>query len=1087
MKVPPAAQNRPDMLHLQLLGGFAVQLGETTIPEAQWKSHRARSLVKLLALAPGHRLHRDQAIDALWPDAGLSAAANSLHQTLFAARRVLDTLAPGCLTLDEGFLSLSGGEGQALSVDVEQFETVAVQARKTQDAQSYQSALALYAGELLPEDRYEEWTLARREALQAAYLELLLDLGRIYAARQEYPAGIETLQRLLGVDGGNEEAHAALMRLYAANGQRQQALRQYELLRKKLQVELEVEPSSATQELYEAIQSGKLDGARPAADLQSTPIPHHNLPSQLSSFIGREKEMAEVGRLLGQTRLLTLTGVGGTGKTRLALAIASQVIDGFEYGAWLAELAPLNDPALILYTLTGLFGLRQESVRPLQDTLNNYLRGKSLLLLLDNCEHLVKEAARLTDEILRAAPQVKVLATSREALGLGGEIAYPVPSLQTPDAKRLPPMSEMMKLDAVRLFVERARAAQPAFALTEASATAVAQICQRLDGIPLAIELAAARVKVLSAEHIAGRLDNRFRLLTGGSRNALPRHQTLHALIEWSYGLLSEPERKLFRCLSAFRGGWTLEAAEALCPCGRDESFDVLENLAGLVNKSLVDPEMKDGQVSRYRMLETIRQFAQEKLLESGDSEELRDLHLAYFANLTSEAEPHLRARGQVEWMARLDDELDNLRVAMEWGLAADVERGLQIMADTMWFWWIRGMLREGSDWMKRLLAAETDTRGEAPLEGNRALQRARGLRVMRYLTSNLFYLPMETREAIMLESIDLLRRLGPLGRRELGISLLFRYMYTITPEGAQELLDIFQQLNDKFYISEYLFHLSGWAYTRGDFDQQESNLKDSLAISREIEDFDGISSRCLNLAYLSLQQGDYLQAEVLTREAIEASRKVKNRWWEMLIQTRLVDLALAQGKYEEATRLSNRIEAWFKGIDYPLGNAITFIQLIVIAWAQGNYAQAASLAGKMVETFPDHIWAQIQAHYYLGRTSLYQGDTQQAGEHLWKSASLLLLTTTWDVSIKTQVLVGWAALFEKQAKYAQAARFLGVVDEVYRHTAMALPLNVRVTNGGVLATVRAALGEQAFARAWEEGKAMTPDQALVYAKEHEG
>ena len=375
----------------------------------------------------------------------------------------------------------------------------------------------------------------------------------------------------------------------------------------------------------------------------------HNLPVQLTSFVGREREMAEVKRLLSTTRLLTLTGPGGTGKTRLALQAAADLLDRYAGGAWLVELATLSDPSLIGQAVAAALCIQEQPGRSLDEVLIDYLRYKRLLLLLDNCEHLVEACARLADRLLRACPDLTILVSGREALSIAGEVTFQVPSLRVPpvpDPADPPPASAMLAYEATRLFVERAQAARPDFRLTDANAPAVAQICYRLDGIPLAIELAAARVKVLPPEQIAARLSDRFRLLTGGSRTALPRQQTLQALIDWSWDLLPEPERRLLRRLSVFAGGWTLEAAEAVASgdAGGQESLDVLEGLVQLVAKSLV----MAGDEGRYHLLETIRQYARDRLWAAGEGEALRDRHAGFFLALALEADPHLAGPNMV-------------------------------------------------------------------------------------------------------------------------------------------------------------------------------------------------------------------------------------------------------------------------------------------------------------------------------------------------------------------------------------------------------------------------------------------------------
>ncbi|HSG44870.1 MAG TPA: adenylate/guanylate cyclase domain-containing protein, partial [Anaerolineales bacterium] len=397
--------------------------------------------------------------------------------------------------------------------------------------------------------------------------------------------------------------------------------------------------------LYQLNISGLATTFPPLKTLDSYPT---NLPTHLTSFIGRENEIAEVGQDLSEHRLVTLTGSGGTGKTRLSLQVAADMLDSFPKGVWFVELAPITDPELIPQTILTAIGIKEQEGKTPLDLLKEYLSEKRTLIVLDNCEHLISASARVVNELLRAAPKIKVLASSREALGVRGEASYPVPSLTLPNIKHLPAIEHLSQYEAVRLFIDRALLVNPSFEVDKDSAPFLAQICYRLDGIPLAIELAAARVKILSVEQISKRLDDRFRLLTGGARTALPRQQTLRALIDWSYDILGENEQLLLCRLSVFAGGWTLEAAEEVCDGDGIESFDVLDLLSQLVNKSLVVvAERSRSGETRYRMLETIRQYARDKLLEASDADSVREKHLAYFVQLAKQAEPELYRQNQ--------------------------------------------------------------------------------------------------------------------------------------------------------------------------------------------------------------------------------------------------------------------------------------------------------------------------------------------------------------------------------------------------------------------------------------------------------
>jgi predicted ATPase/class 3 adenylate cyclase len=404
--------------------------------------------------------------------------------------------------------------------------------------------------------------------------------------------------------------------------------------------------------------------------LHTTPSATNNLPPQLTSFIGRERELTEAARRLEYARLLTLIGPGGTGKTRLSIQISAEQLANFKNGVWLVELAPISDPAFIIPAIASVFEIREVQNIPLIQLVLDYLRAKELLLVLDNCEHLVEASAQVADQLLHECPHLKIIASSREALGVNGETIYRVPPLKDDEA--------------TRLFIERATKAEPRFHLTDENASFVAQICSRLDGIPLAIELAAARVKLFTPEQIAARLDDRFKLLTGGVRTALPRQQTLRALIDWSYHLLNETEQRALRGLAVFSGGWTIEAAESVLG-----EADALDGLQGLVNKSLVIVDEQEGK-SRYRYLETIRQYAMEKLVESGDAVEMRDRHLDYMLAFTGPDSLPMFGAEEPGFLDRFEEEHDNLRAALDWATGNNLPKALKLAFAAGGYWSVR-------------------------------------------------------------------------------------------------------------------------------------------------------------------------------------------------------------------------------------------------------------------------------------------------------------------------------------------------------------------------------------------------------------
>ena len=444
--------------------------------------------------------------------------------------------------------------------------------------------------------------------------------------------------------------------------------------------------------------------------LQSVDARRHNLLLQLTSFVGRERELAELAALLGGARLVTLTGAGGSGKTRLAIEVAARTAGQTRDGAWLVELAPVFDPQLVVKAVAGVLGVRERPRSDLLDDVLERLRESELLLVLDNCEHLVEACARLAEALLRACPELRLLATSREPLGVPGERVFRTGSLPVPAGGDAP--DAIAAAPAVILFGDRAAAVLGGFELTPDTAPVVAQICRRLDGLPLAIELAAARTASLSLDDLGSRLDDCFALLTGGARTALPRQRTLEATVAWSYDLLSERQRALFDRLSVFAGGWTLDAAETVCAAAGLEARHVADDLAALVDKSLVVRDAPAGGRSRYRLFETLRQYGRDRLREADETAAVRDAHLSWAVGLAEEAERHLDGLDQAAWLDVLECELDNLRAALEWAIASrNAEAGLRLASITvgsLWTW--RSHVPEGQRWLQRLLATPAET-----------------------------------------------------------------------------------------------------------------------------------------------------------------------------------------------------------------------------------------------------------------------------------------------------------------------------------------------------------------------------------------
>ncbi len=633
--------------------------------------------------------------------------------------------------------------------------------------------------------------------------------------------------------------------------------------------------------------------------------PKSNLPTPLTTFIGREKEQLDIIQLITKHRLVTLTGSGGVGKTRLSIKIGEQILENYPDGVWLAELAPILDPLLVPRTTAIAIGLRDEPQRPVIEMLCDYLCEKSMLIILDNCEHLLESCSQMVDRVLRAAPNVHILATSRESLGVDGELTYRVPSLGLPDLNNLPPTESLSQYEAVQLFIDRATSAVPALTVSKDNAPLLAQICARMEGIPLAIELAAAKVRVLSIEQIAERLDDRFSLLTSGNRAALPRYQTLRATIDWSYNLLSLVEQILFRRLSAFVGGWTLKAAESVCIDESVKREDILNLMEKLVNKSLVITEESHHEL-RYGMLETLRQYAHEKLVESGETDPLQDKHLEFYLNLAETAEPHIIRPEQVEWLPVLEADYENIRVALEWALSKESpEPSQNFCVDLHWFWKVRGYWLEGLNWLERALAKSSQNESK-----NEKLVRARALAVHTSL------------------------------KMQLGIA-----------EGAlasaQASLVLALEVSDKKAVAIAKFY-TGVALRGADDEQAHSFLEQSFA---EFQELNEVFWQAYCFFWLSFFLGapKFKSRDIFVRE-LELARNAGERLVLSNILYFYAYFLLAINHFEEAKESAEESDRLLKQIGSE-GTSVNVLLLGDIAWLEGDAQKARSLYAKAEES----------------------------------------------------------------------------------------------------------------------------------------
>jgi predicted ATPase/DNA-binding SARP family transcriptional activator len=965
-------------LALRLFG--PMELHVCGAPICCLRSRKGYWLLALLALRHGREVSRAWLSGTLWPDNPEPQAAHSLRTSLNDLRRALGSEAcrlasptPRTLLLD-----LTGADVDLLVFD---------RAIARGDPVSLEEALSLYRGPLL-EECAEEWALQEREVRELAYLRASEVLASRALATGDPGTAEQLLRRAVAIDPFRESAQRALMQALVAQGSHTAAMEVYRELRQRLHRETNAVPDAETQALYEQVRAeARARVAAPRVQRsvalprqQSRAIRRHTLPLPLTSFVGREQQIEEIAELLEHHRLVTLTGVGGGGKTRLALEVARRLTDRFDDGVRLVELAALTDSSLVTQAVARALELEQ-SGETSEAALARALKDRELLLVLDNCEHLVAACAGLAEALLASCPEVRLLVTSREVLGVPGEVAYEVPPLSLPAARPVDAFSlrVLLQSESVRLFAERAATVQPGFQFTEQNAAAVTQICRRLDGIPLAIELAAAWVKVLSVEQIAGRLDDRFELLRGRNRVSLPRHRSLHATIAWSYDLLDEPDRRLFRRLAVFAGGSTLDAAEAVC----DASLD---GMASLVDKSLVQRSEIAGE-PRFTMLETVREFAREHLRASGEEAALRQRHAAHFLALSERAEPLLQQSCRKEWLDRLEAEHDNFRAVLDAAVGAGgspdgtlvVEAGLRVAGALRPFWLARHHTQEARERLTAMLALPD----AAPRSG----VRARLLHGIADCTSNRWFghhdpTDVATKRACLEESLAIFCGHGDragtaavllsmahlsmgvgetmTARRQVEESLALRREIDDRPGIAaslqwrglldewagendsarrfyHEALAIWRELGCRWGTATPLHGLSDLALHEGDPETAAELLAECLEIRKELGDKHPIAGTLDTLAEIVAERGEYGTAEALHQEAIDIAREFEDRSWITGHLLSLAGIAQCQGHYPTAQALCEQclVTARELADGSLIGSVLN--QLGALAYAQGD------------------------------------------------------------------------------------------------------------------------------------------------------
>ncbi len=897
---------------MTLLGGFAAEAGGSPVPDSAWRLRKARELVKLLALADGHRLHREQAMDVLWPDRDLAAAANNLNQAVHAARKALGA---GAIELQDGLLRLDA------DLDVEAFELAATDARRDRTAAACERALALYGGELLPENRYDDWAELERGRLAAIHGEL------------------EQILDGLGVVPGRRR-----------------------------------------------------------------------LPLETSTFVGREHELAELRTLLGRTRLLTLAGTGGAGKTRLALELARDREAMHADGAILVELDSVGDGADVPDAVAEALDLRALPGGALVDAIAADLAPRELLLVLDNCEHVIGSSAALADALLRSAPRLTILATSREPLRVPGEVVFRVPSLAIPDPDAAELPAELLSYEAVRLFVERAGAVAPGFELDESNAAAVARICHRLDGLPLALELAAARTDALAADALAERLDDRFRLLRVGSRTAPTRQQTLEAALDWSHELLADVERVLLRRLAVFSGGFTLEAAEEVCAGEGLEPAQVADVLARLVEKSLVTTEERQA-ARRYRLLETIRAYANARLVEA---EELATLSLRQAEWLVGLVE-----RDDSQLLV-LDPERGNLRAALETLLARDPPAALQLCVRVWPFWLRRIELSEARRWLGESLdrAPEPSPLRVQALLGHAAVEYRAGSGDKRLgldhadaalaLARELGEHQLEWRAIHFCGGIEIAREDDRAAARHyktaltvardhrlaaseavsvysLGVAAWVAGELAVAEERFAESAGLFAGLGDPDETVPALINVSQVAVQDPDAPGLRLVFEDTLQPFADISSAVAAGYVLLNWANVARAADDPARARRLLAEALGRFERAGSERGRADVWARSANLALAEGDVAGAAELFERVRTLRARRGDRRGAALALVGLGNAAVAAGDYPRAEALLGEAADTF-----RRAGDRWGLASTLWRTAEFEQARDRLDRADELL-------------------------------------------------------------------------------------------------
>ncbi len=1079
-------------------------------PLTHLRSRKSLWLLALLALRHGRPVEREWLAETLWPDAGTDQSLTSLRTVLCELRQALGREGGRLQSPNRHSLCLELG---GMSIDLLEFDA----AKGSRDEGALKQVVALYRGPLL-EGCTEEWVTQERLAREQDCLRALRALADAAHAAGDLETATGYHRRAVGLNPWRESAQRGLMQALCDSGDSNAALDVYHALTRLLRKDNpRAAPDEKTTALYSSLRAEARRRAsqspRPAAEARTAPVFESDpalavtgyLPHALTDLIGREKESEAAVERLRRFRLVTLTGPGGIGKTRLALSVAAKVASEYADGVWLVSLDSLSEGRQVVPQIVLALGLKEGPERSAAQILTGFLRQKRLLLVLDNCEHLLEASAQTAALLLRECADVRILATSREALGITGEAAWAVPGLTVPCvtvpglavpcvtapglavpppfALRPPPPALphlLADCESVQLFVERAQAVNPSFALTESSAPAVAQVCARLEGIPLAIELAAARVRVLTVEQVAARLNDYLSLLTGGSRAALPRQQTLRATLDWSYDLLSRPSRLLLARLSVFAGGWTLEAVEEVGAGGEIAAVQILDLLTGLVEKSLVTL-VPAGKETRYRFLETVRQYAVERLAESGETDAVRDRHLSWCVALAEDVELRIMGPEQAALLTRLETEHDNLRAGLAWGEAspAGAEQTLRLAGALGEFWFVRGYWAEQQRHLTAALAREgaqnsTVAWAKALHSLSRLAHFRNDFEAMRSFSEQLLVVSRETGHYA--GESEALTNFGYVKLEQGDLEAARSYF--------EQALAISREIENPFCETRSLNGLGHIKLQRGDFEAASLCYEQALAIRRELSNHDDMAHSFVFLANVKGAQGDWEAARFLYEQALAIRREIGSPMGETSSLRDLAHLACTQNNWGAAVLLHEQARAIHHRLGDQNRELYDLLCLGTLAGLLRDWEKARLLLKEALTVSRETGSVEMEALCLnrLAEAARSQGALTEARALLVQSLTLHGKFNKSKITINT--LVERAALALAEGDAPVAARLLGTVEAALESGLATLKPEQKETHRQTLAAARAALGDPGFTAAWDAGRAMTLDEAVQYALE---